>query len=148
MIKRAKQINFTLLISFLFASLYFAIFSSAAFIYIPVILILSALLKFHNLNPKTYREINKFINKKNILFTTDNDSTISFDNINETTKKQHRYTNTEEKIMRRTNYENIVNNKHTKNEKTTPSFLVQIIKFDVIKIKNKYLSSVLFSQIM
>lgn len=50
MIKRAKQINFTLLISFLFASLYFAIFSSAAFIYIPVILILSALLKFHNLS--------------------------------------------------------------------------------------------------
>ena len=46
------------------------------------------------------------------------------------------------------NFENIVNNKHTKNEKTTPSFLVQIIKFDVIKIKNKYLSSVLFSQIM
>ncbi len=50
MIKRAKNINFTLLISFLFGALYFAIFSSAAFIYIPVILILLVLLKFHNLS--------------------------------------------------------------------------------------------------
>ena len=46
------------------------------------------------------------------------------------------------------NFEKIVINKYIKNEKTTPSFLVQIIKLDVINIINKYFNSVLFSQII